>query len=229
MPEDSGNMTKARLEEDSGGKKLTFQFNPSEYSIKKSGNWQTPKRSMGTKAGGKPNYLGSNPQTVSLQIFFDGWESDHEDVVKDIDQLLDWCTPSSGSMNDEKPQPPVLHFVWGGNQHLTDRKFYLESVTAKYTMFKSNGTPVRATADISLKEVPDDPKGTNPTSGSIHARRTHVISEGDTLQSIAQQEYGKPALWRGLAAFNGIDDPMRLASGDRLLLPTLEEAAEQAE
>jgi contractile injection system tube protein len=223
-----GDMTKARLEEEGGGKTLSFQFNPSEYSVKKSGNWQTPKRSMGTKAGAKPHYLGSNPQSVSLQIYFDGWESDSEDVVKDVDQLLDWCTPSSGSVNNEKPQPPVLHFRWGGNKHLSDSKFYLESVSAKYIMFKPDGTPVRATADISLKEVPNDPSGTNPTSGSINVRRTHLVSEGDSLQSIAQEEYGKPALWRGLAAFNRIDDPLRLGAGMRLLLPSLEEAAEQA-
>ena len=82
---------------------LEFQFNPSEYSVKKSGSWQTPKRSMGTKAGGKPHYLGSNPQSVSLQIFFDGWEDTKRNVVHDIDQLLDWCAPTSGSVNSEKP------------------------------------------------------------------------------------------------------------------------------
>src|SRR2546421_6197137 len=228
MGEDSGKLTKARLEEEGGSNPLSFQFNPSEYSVRKSGSWQTPKRSMGTKAGGKPHYLGSNPQSVSLQIFFDGWESERENVVQRVDQLLDWCTPSSGSMNNEKPQPPVLYFRWGGNQHLSNTKFYLESVTAKYTMFKGDGTPVRATADISLKEVPTDPPGTNPTSGSIHVRRSHLVSEGDSLQSIAQKEYGKPALWRGLAAFNGIDDPLRVSSGTRLLLHSLEEAAEQA-
>ena len=224
--DDSGTMKRAYLKEEGGSTTLDFQFNPSEYSVKKSGNWQTPKRSMGTKAGGKPHYLGSNPQTLTLQIFFDGWGSDGEDVVAHVDQLLDWCTPSSRSLNHEKPQPPVLTFHWGGNEHLTARKFYLESVTAKYIMFKSDGTPVRATADISLKEVPDDPQGTNPTSGAIHARRTHLVSEGDTLQSIAQKEYEKPALWRGLAAFNGIDDPLRVGSGTRLLLPSQEEAAE---
>jgi Contractile injection system tube protein/LysM domain len=228
MADASGTMVKARLEEESGGKSLRFRFNPTEYSVKKSGSWQTPKRSMGTKAGGKPNYLGSNPQSVSLQIFFDDWESGGNDVVKGVEQLLDWCTPTSGSVSSEKPQPPVLKFHWGSNQHLADHKFYLESVSAKYTMFLADGTPVRATADLSLKEVPSDPEGTNPTSGSIHTRRTHIIGEGDSLQSIANREYGKPGLWRGIAAFNEIDDPLQLSPGATLLLPSMEEAAEQA-
>jgi nucleoid-associated protein YgaU len=228
MANDSAKMVKARLEEDGGGSSLKFSFNPTEYSIKKSGNWHTPTRSMGTKAGAKPNYLGSNPQTLSLQIFFDAWESGGHAVLSSVEQLLDWCTPSSGSVSDEKPQPPVLRLYWGSNQHLSDHKFYMESVSAKYTMFKSDGTPVRATADITLKEVPSEPDGTNPTSGSIHTRRTHLLGDGDTLQSIAQAEYGKPALWRGIASFNGIDDPFRLETGARLLLPSLEEAAAEA-
>jgi nucleoid-associated protein YgaU len=54
-----------------------------------------------------------------------------------------------------------------------------------------------------------------------------LIAQGDTLQSIANREYGKPGLWRGLAAFNEIDDPLRLQLGSHILLPSMEEAAEQ--
>ena len=55
-----------------------------------------------------------------------------------------------------------------------------------------------------------------------------MISEGDTLQSIATSEYGNPNLWRGLATFNDIDDPLRLKLGTRILVPTREEAADGA-
>lgn len=227
MPDSgSGRMVKARLEEADGGHSLEFQFNPSEYSVKKSATWNTSGRSMNTKAGAKPHYVSSNPQSISLQIFFDDWETDDDDVTDGVDQLLDWCTPTKGSIHS-KPQPPVLRLIWGSNQQLADHKFYLESVSAKYTMFRADGTPVRATADISLKEVPDDPGPQNPTSGSIHARRTHLITDGDSLQSIATAEYGNPNLWRGLAAFNDIDDPFRLALGSRILLPSAEEASER--
>lgn len=113
--------------------------------------------------------------------------------------------------------------------HLQVHKYYLSNVNATYTMFRRDGTPVRATADIKLSEVPtDDPGGTNPTSGAINTRRTHLISQGDSLQSIAQREYGRPGLWRGIAVFNELDDPMRLQLGNTLLLPSLEEAAELA-
>lgn len=222
-------MMKAKLEEVEGSKKLEFKFNPSEYSVSKSANWSNTAASKATKAGSKPHYVGSNPQSVSLKIFFDDWEALAGDVTKDVEQLLDWCTPTKKSIGNNKSQPPILRFTWGANMHLQVHKYYLSSVNATYTMFRRDGTPVRATADIKLSEVPtDDPDGQNPTSGAINTRRTHLISQGDSLQSIAYREYGRAGLWRGIAAFNNIDDPMRLQLGDQLLLPSLEEAAELA-
>ena len=46
---------------------------------------------------------------------------------------------------------------------------------------------------------------------------------GDSLASIAYREYGAPAYWRALAEANGIDDPLRLRPGTRLLVPPAEE------
>ena len=54
-------------------------------------------------------------------------------------------------------------------------------------------------------------------------RRVHTVVAGDTLASLAYREYGDPTLWRPLAAFNGIDDPLRLPPGATLLLPAVED------
>jgi nucleoid-associated protein YgaU len=123
------------------------------------------------------------------------------------------------------PQPPLLRFIWGPNPVLQAFQGYLKSVQAKYTMFRRDGTPVRATATISLEEVTPEAAGQNPTSGAREGRSAHVLAEGESLASIAYREYGLASLWRGLAVFNGIDDPMRLVPGIELLLPTQAEAA----
>jgi hypothetical protein len=54
--------------------------------------------------------------------------------------------------------------------------------------------------------------------------RTRVLREGETLETIASEEYGDVALWRGIAAFNDIEDPMRVEAGLSLLIPPLAEA-----
>jgi nucleoid-associated protein YgaU len=217
-------MTRASLVEDGGSTELKFRFNPKEYSISKSATWSRP-TNKSAKSSSKPEFGGVQPQSVTMELFFDDWENPDADLVADIQKLMGWLKPSDESLDKKKPQPQILKFQWGSNQSLSQFKGFLKSVAVKYTMFKSDGKPIRATANITLEEVPDEPKKPNPTSGSLASRRTRVLRAGDSLQSIAYDEYGDPNLWRALAMFNGIDDPLRMAPGARLLVPSPDEAA----
>jgi nucleoid-associated protein YgaU len=70
------------------------------------------------------------------------------------------------------------------------------------------------------------PAGTprqNPTSGVLAVSRSHVMVAGDSLPSVAYAEYGDATMWRLLADYNGIDDPMRVAEGATLLLPAADQ------
>src|SRR5438876_3224611 len=98
-------MVKAKLEEVDGVGRLDFKFNPSEYSVQKSAQWDAPRRSMSTEAGAKPEFIGTNPQTVNMQIFFDDWEAAVGDVTKDVEKLFKWCTPAA-SRSETKPLIP---------------------------------------------------------------------------------------------------------------------------
>ncbi len=215
--------TRASLVEDGGSTELKFRFNPKEYSTSKSATWNRP-TNKSAKSSSKPEFGGVQPQSVTMELFFDDWENPDADLVEDIQKLMSWLKPSDQSLDKKKPQPQILKFQWGGNQSLSQFKGFLKSVSVKYTMFKADGKPIRATANITLEEVPDEPKKPNPTSGSLASRRTRVLRAGDSLQSIAYDEYGDPNLWRALAVFNAIDDPLRVAPGARLLVPSADEA-----
>ena len=76
---------------------------------------------------------------------------------------------------------------------------------------------------MTMEEMPGEPFRQNPTSGSQDVRRVHRTVAGDTLASVAYAEYGDPASWRALAAFNGIDDPLRVRTGTMLMLPAAAE------
>jgi nucleoid-associated protein YgaU len=202
-------------------KELRFTFNPSEYTVAKSATWNRPQAKDAKKAG-RPEFQGANAQTLQMEIFLD--DSETGDVAKAIATLFDWVKPTDSSVKKKKPQPPILTFIWGTNPALDGFQAYLKSISAKYTLFKPDGTPVRATANITLEEAPGTPKKQNPTSGAIQGRSVHVVREGDSLTSIAYQEFDDPGVWRGLAAFNGIDDPLRVKPGARILIPTMDEA-----
>jgi len=116
-------------------------------------------------------------------------------------------------------------FQWGSSSTLSDFRGFLRSVSARFTLFRVDGTPIRATCNIRLEEVPHETARQNPTSGSRPGMRVHVLTEGETLHSVAWTEYRQARYWRGLAAFNDIDDPMRVEPGSTLLLPSPRDAA----
>lgn len=203
---------------------LFLDFNPGEYAIAKSSSWTRPQM-KGGKQTGKPEFQGANAQTLQFEALFDSRLHQSGPSVADaIATLLEWVKPTDDSLAKKKPQPPILMFEWGKNPALTGFRGYLKQVQAKYLLFDGTGKPLRATANITLEEVPIPPKKQNPTSGSIHGRRTYLLGDGDSLASVAWREYEDATLWRGIAAFNGIDDPLRVKSGASILLPTADEA-----
>lgn len=212
------------VEGDPATRQLKFMYNPTEFTTSKDANWNRPVTSS-AKSATKPQYTGPGAQKVSMEIFFDAWE-DQGDVSASVKTLFDWVKPTKSSIDKKVPNPPILAFQWGSNKVLSDFKGFLKSVSAKYTLFRTDGVPLRATASISLEEIPQDENKQNPTSGSPNSRRSHVVGDGDTLHSIAFAEYGDAGLWRSLALFNGIDDPLRVRAGARVLIPSTTEATD---
>lgn len=218
-------LAKAVLEARELNVQVECKFNPREYVVAKSANWtRTPVR--GAESAPMPEFVGTNPRTLQMELFFDEWESGSGDVSKDVETLLGWTNPTQDSINANKPNPPIVFFQWG-SKPLFDA--YVKSINARYTMFRGDGTPVRAHVTAVFEEVPSEPGRQNPTSGGRLGRRMHTVEPRETLHWIAYREYGDPTLWRGLAYENGIRDPLpSLSPGSTLLIPPETTAAERS-
>lgn len=210
----SGNGTDAKV----GAKtdEITFQFNPKEVTIQKSAKWERKSAATAKKAA-PPEFKGSEPCKLTLEMFFDASGTHDASVVTIVEKLFACCVPTAKSASSAKPTPPLVALQWG---QITSFTAFVTSVSAKYTLFSADGTPIRALCSVSLEEMPVDPGKQNPTSGGLAVRRAHTMVDGDTLASVAYAEYGDPTTWRRLAAYNGIDDPLRVPAGTRLLLPS---------
>lgn len=192
---------------------IVFQFNPKELTIQKSAKWER-KAAAGAKKAGPPQFTGSEPCKLTLEMFFDATGTHDASVVATVEKLFTCCVPTD---KGSKPTPPLVALHWG---EVASFPAFITSVSAKYTLFSSSGTPIRALCSVSLEEMPVDQWWKqNPTSGGMSVRRAHSMVDGDTLASVAFAEYDDPTMWRRLAAYNGIDDPMRVPPGARLLLP----------
>jgi hypothetical protein len=199
--------------------RIAFQFNPKELSIQKSASWQR-KPARASETAGPPEFNGSEPCKLSLEIFFDATDSLDTSVVTRVDRLFKCCIPTEASRARDQATPPLVKLHWGSTVSFNA---FVTSVQAKYTLFTGDGVPIRATCNVSLEEMPGSPPKQNPTSGALAARAMHTLVAGDSLASIAYREYGDPNLWRPLAAFNNIDDPLRLTAGASLLIPAMHE------
>lgn len=203
-------------------RRFDFDFNPVQLSLNRSASWKVTPTVAG-RDGALPEFMGEDPCSMSLEIFLDSSEDPDDDaVLKKVEALLACCETTPGSVASKQPSPPWVVFEWGS---FSTARFtaYVTSVEARYTLFATSGVPIRATCQLQLQEIPSRTLGQNPTSGALTARRVHRIVAGDSLQSLAWQEYGDAAAWRAIAEANDIDDPTDLRPGTELVLPAAEE------
>ncbi|HEY5115714.1 MAG TPA: peptidase M23, partial [Nakamurella sp.] len=201
---------------------IDFQFNPKEVTIAKTVKWDS-KPSTGAKKAGPPEFKGPEPGKLTLEMFFDATAKHDGSVVEAVDKLFSCCIATDKTHANDKPMPPLVVFKWGA---ITSFPAYVTSVSAKYTLFSAGGVPIRAVCTVSLQEMPGEKGKQNPTSGALATRAIHRVVIGETLASVAYAEYGDPTLWRQLANFNRIDDPMRIPLGSLLMLPSAAELTE---
>lgn len=210
---------------------VPFMLNPKSLSIRRQSQWHPPQNrstnaaqpasgARGQSGGtvplghGPQQYTGSQPASMTMTVWFDQSFEPDGDISDEIDQLQNWTCPTERVTSGAK-NPPRVTFTWGSLQFVG----HIQSLTITYKLFGTGGQPVRAEAQITITENPSAVPGGNPTSGGVSGRRVHVMSAGDSLQSIAYTEYGSPGHWRVLAEANGIDDPLRVAPGTTLLIP----------
>jgi hypothetical protein len=204
---------------------ITCLFNPKEYSISKSSQWQKKQNS-----GSIPNlqYGGGDPRKLSVDLFFDASDEADGDVRGITEKLFGLLEANKKYKQEKKQRPPSVEFHWGRTWTFPA---VIDSLSVQYTLFRPDGTPVRASAKLSLTQVEkavDKPsagnakKGQNPTTRGIPDLRSHVVRDGDSLPSIAYSSYGDPTRWRAIAEANGIDDPLALRRGRVLSVPQVD-------
>ena len=200
----------------SGGAGVQCMFNPFEYTISKSNSYnEKPKNSANTPQG---EFFKAGAQTLKLALIFDTYEAD-TDVSMETNKLWKYMMgkAKNGSKNNEKIAPPQVAFEWGVFKFVS----YITAMTQKFTLFTREGTPVRASVDVTFTQytdVNDYPKQ-NPTSGGGPIDRIWRVTAGDRLDLIAANVYQDPDKWRLIADYNHIDNPLALRPGMQLRIP----------
>ncbi|MCP4360644.1 MAG: LysM peptidoglycan-binding domain-containing protein [Chloroflexi bacterium] len=224
MSNTKGDLVQASIyKADEDGKKIGFEvpcmFNPYEYTVSKTNTYA--EKSKNQSDAPSMDFKKAGAQTLKLSLIFDTYDTDKEkqDVSKITRDLWKFMQPTEAVANSDKKEPPRVAFHWGVFRFAA----VITSMTQKFTLFLIDGTPVRAKVDVTFTQHKDtdDYRGQNPTSGGGPVMGTYQIIRGDRLDNIAADVYGDATQWRYIADYNGIDNPLALRTGRRIVIPEI--------
>jgi len=211
------------------GTPLRVNFNPTEYTLNKAA--QIAEVTIPGLDSPILQFVRGQTETLSLDLFFDTTESGMDDNATSVTTLTDRFYQLV-KIDGKTHAPPICFFSWGdqfpgqrnyestGSQQRHGFKCVVDSVRQRFTLFSSQGVPLRATLTVSLKEYKTLAEQiAELNKQSPDHTRVHVVQSGETLSRIAAASYNDPAQWRAVADENRLDDPLHLPPGTILSLP----------
>jgi hypothetical protein len=213
----------------------TVQVNPSSYTLNHLMNYSYH-QGQGFSAS-EAVYSSSSPVHLDFEFLFDGTgvvpkpstlgdiplvgaiasalSPDAPFVVMDEINKFNKFVGYAGKVH----RPRALLLVWGSLVF----PCVLTSVDYRFTLFKEDGTPLRAVAKCAFCEsLPgaERERRDNATSPDL----THVrdVRDGDTLPLLAYDVYGNAQLYLEVARVNKVINFRRLQAASRLSFPPLD-------
>ena len=121
-------------------------FNPAEYSLEK-GN-QFASAALPGLSNPILSFVNGDADTLTMELFFDTYTnkggSDVRIETSKISRLLE--------IDPDLHAPPPVRFVWGPLSF----RAVIERLSQRFTMFREDGVPVRATLNVTFKEYTND-------------------------------------------------------------------------
>jgi hypothetical protein len=199
--------------EKDGGRKVAVQFNPESLKVTFANQIVQPQGGDQAAGNSGRQFVGAGTTKLALQLWFDvtAMEKDAVDDVRRLTQdVVYFMTPQKSDQDPAKLAPPGIRFQWGS--FLFDGM--VEALEETLEFFSPEGKPLRASIALTLSQqkilvskfegdgkVPNRP-GQTPLKSA---------KQGDSLQGMAGKD-GKQD-WQGIAAANGIEDPLRMSPG----------------
>jgi len=198
------------------GSTFNVLVNPEKYthSHSVSYNKETGQGSPGTSI----KFEKVDPEKVSFELVFDATgviPGSSSPIQSQIDSFKELVYNYNGEIHSTN----YLKLSWGTLLF----KCRLTSLEVTYTLFKPDGTPLRAKANASFEEYTDAntiAKEANKSSPDLTHMRT--VRSGDTLPLMCYRIYGDSKYYLHVAEANDLSDFRELKPGQTLLFPPLE-------
>ena len=196
-----------------GGKNINVQFNPDSLKVTYANQVVQPEG--GNQAAGTAGrqFVGAGTTKLALTLWFDVsamTKNAVDDVRRLTKDVIHFMSPKPSEEDAKKLAPPGTRFSWGS--FIFDGM--VEGLEETLEFFSPEGKPLRASIALTLTQQKIlvskfEGDGTVTRAG---ARPFASAKQGDSLQGMAA-DAGKGGNWQGIAAANGIEDPLRMNPG----------------
>ncbi len=216
----SGALKKMRIEAYADADQLKpigfyeLMLNPQDFSRSVKMGYATPKAPGVFSPENLFSHVNNELFGATFMIDGIGTTGQKRDVTTDVEKFLLVCGKVPGNIR----RPNYLRITWGG----LVLSCVLIDASIKYTLFKPDGTPIRAMVTANFKE--DRSKLLQIIEegiGTVINTNFREVAENIDLPQLCQEVYGDPTLYIQVAKANGIVDVRNIPVGTQIEFPPL--------
>lgn len=142
--------------------RIDAQYNPKDLKIQRDITWEDGRQGANRADRRLPHspehndldFKGGSQRTMNIELLFDGYETGRsiEPAVATLETLATVYNPEA--LCDHERRPHHCLVGWGGGQEaMPSFRCVINSLTTTYTMWNTQGRPLRATCTVSFKEA----------------------------------------------------------------------------
>ena len=202
------------------GSPFSVWINPASYSRKTTIAYND--RQAQGSAGPSPEFNRIPAEEISMDLIFDATgviplasgQSYDNGVADGVKQFITMAAKVNGSIHS----PNYLVLSWSQLQF----NCVLTSLSINYSLFRPDGTPLRAKASVTFQSYTSETKLAQATA-TQSPDMTHVVtfSAGDSLPLLCYQIYGDSRYYTQVADRNGLVSFRDIPPGKQLVFPPL--------
>ena len=230
------------------GERIDCLLNPDTVVVRRSAGLRTRRSAgglvTGTRLADDPLLATGGGRTeIELELLFDATIAGEEALpsgnVQDLTRQL-WDLSENAVGDDDYGLPREVRFVWGKTWNVLA---LVAAVAERFERFTMTGVPERSWLHLRLARVgePIVPQAEAPEAAAeAEAPGPMTIPEvpedqltfhevvggedvpAERLDEIAARYYGEPALWRAIAVYNGVADPLQVPPPRVLRIPPID-------
>lgn len=227
MNQPNGQLVKLKIECYSDAEYTTLvdefvtTFNPNKYTTKYEIEYSEQQPSG--VAANAPSFSNMKSQELALEIFLDGTgvaTGEVEDVEEKVEEFLDKVYEYDGEIHRNR----YLRIIWGTLVF----DCILKSADINYTLFNSQGRPLRAKiAAKFLGFVNDELREQQMNATSPDLTHLRTVEGKGRIDRMTNRIYKTPDYYIDIAKVNKLNNFRKLKAGDKLIFPPVVQGAKQ--